>query len=77
MVNSPTSKMKPIGITELKPGDIVVYNKGNAGHTGIYAGDGEFIHAAGRDYGIVKGKSNSLSNSGNGLVYYRYAGIDD
>jgi hypothetical protein len=77
MVNSPTSKMRPIGITELKPGDIVVYNKGNAGHTGIYAGDGEFIHAAGKDYGIVKGKSKSLSNSANGLVYYRYAGIDD
>ncbi len=38
-----------VGITGLRPGDIV----GRSGHVGIYIGDGYFVHAAETSTGVV------------------------
>ena len=41
----------------LKPGDIVLFNKtstaGKASHAGIYIGNGKFIHAANSRSGVI------------------------
>lgn len=44
-----------------QPGDVVV----NSGHTGIYIGDGQMIHAADENTGVVVGKVQS------GMIYVR------
>ena len=40
-------------------GKMAILYRRNAGHTGIYTGDGNVIHAKGIDYGIVKESFNS------------------
>ena len=50
---------------KLKPGDLVLFrdpsiNKAAASHTGIYVGDGQFIHASSRGGGV---KYNSLNDT--------------
>ncbi len=48
----------------LKPGDLILfYNeaKTKIGHTGIYIGNGEFIHAANPERGVVCDNLNTLS----------------
>lgn len=35
---------EPVSMDDLQPGDVVFYNGGN--HAGIYAGDGQIIHAS-------------------------------
>jgi cell wall-associated NlpC family hydrolase len=45
-----------IGSDDLEPGDIVVFaNTYRAGlsHTGIYIGDGQFVHAADEQHGVL------------------------
>lgn len=49
---------------ELKPGDLVLfYNdaKTKIGHTGVYVGNGEFIHAANPERGVVYDNLNTVS----------------
>jgi cell wall-associated NlpC family hydrolase len=46
----------PVGPEDLQPGDVVVFaNTYRAGlsHTGIYVGDGKFVHAADERHGVV------------------------
>ena len=49
-------------VSDPQPGDIAV----NAGHTGIYIGDGKMIHAADESTGVVIGDVQS------GMIYVRY-----
>ena len=47
----------PISKENLQPGDLLLfsyYGSDSIGHTGIYIGDGQFIHAANSSRGIVK-----------------------
>ena len=47
----------PINKEELQPGDLLLfsyYGSDSIGHTGIYIGDGQFIHAANSSRGVVK-----------------------
>lgn len=49
---------------DLEPGDIIFFNergRGRVSHTGIYIGDGEFIHSASRHSGGVR--VDSLTDS--------------
>lgn len=49
---------------DLKPGDLVLfYNdaKTKIGHTGVYVGNGEFIHAANPERGVVYDNLNTVS----------------
>lgn len=49
---------------DLEPGDIIFFNergRGRVSHTGIYIGDGEFIHSASRHSGGVR--VDSLNDS--------------
>ena len=49
---------------ELQPGDLVLfYNDGKTkiGHTGIYVGNGDFIHAANSKRGVVYDNINTVS----------------
>lgn len=46
----------PISKEELQPGDLVLfsyYGSSSIGHSGIYIGDGQFIHAANSKRGVV------------------------
>jgi cell wall-associated NlpC family hydrolase len=36
---------RPVGINDLRPGDIVAFRLNGAYHTGIYSGNGRFIHS--------------------------------
>ena len=47
-----------------QPGDIAV----NSGHTGVYIGDGQMIHAATYGVGVIVGPVQS------GMIFVRYAG---
>ncbi len=48
-------------VSDPQPGDICV----NAGHTGIYIGNGQMIHAADENTGVV------IGNVQNGMIYVR------
>ena len=46
----------PISKEELQPGDLVLfsyYGSDSIGHSGIYIGDGNFVHAANSNRGVV------------------------
>lgn len=46
----------PVSRENLQPGDLVYFNNGaggSIGHVGIYVGNGQFIHAANANRGIV------------------------
>ena len=49
-------------VSDPQPGDVCV----NAGHCGIYIGDGMMIHAADYGIGVIKGPVQS------GMIYVRY-----
>ena len=52
-----------VGADDLQPGDVLVFaNTYRAGlsHTGIYIGDGQFVHAADERHGVIV---SALSNS--------------
>ena len=49
-------------VSDPQPGDVCV----NAGHTGIYIGNGQMIHAADESTGVVIGNVQS------GMIYVRY-----
>ena len=49
-------------VSDPQPGDVCV----NAGHTGIYIGGGQMIHAASPSEGIIVGPVQS------GMIYVRY-----
>ncbi len=58
-----------ISASELKPGDIGLKHKNSAdNHTGIYAGNGMWYHAANSKSDLVRSKYNSFT------VYLRYIG---
>lgn len=47
-----TSSINLASGANLKPGDILMYHKnGNVGHTALYAGQGQIVHARGQSYG--------------------------
>lgn len=43
-----------VSLSALKPGDLVFDKTSEAGHVGVYVGDGKVIESRGRDYGVVK-----------------------
>ena len=50
------SACEKIKKTELKPGDLVFHSSGGrVVHVGVFVGDGKYIEAKGRDYGVVCG----------------------
>lgn len=52
-----SSKLKRVSLSELQPGDILLRRSGNSGHTGIYIGAGQYIHAP-HTGDVVKVSSN-------------------
>lgn len=53
-----------------KPGDIAVIDNGSgSGHTGIYIGDGQMVHAAGTGIGVIIGPVQA------GMKYVVYEGL--
>ena len=51
-----------VAMQDLKPGDLILFydeGKTKIGHTGIYIGDGNFIHAANADRGVVTDNLNT------------------
>ena len=54
-----------IPLSEIQPGDVLHRFAGelgkSTGHVAIYLGNGEYIHAAGKDYGVIKGSSINSS----------------
>lgn len=63
-----------ISEAELQPGDIGLKRRGgssgdNYNHTGIYAGNGQWFHAAGSKSGVIRG------NYSNFTIYLRYKGV--
>ena len=50
----------PVSMSELQPGDIVIFNKGNsskrATHVGLYIGNNQFIHASTAKVGVIISK---------------------
>lgn len=50
---------KPVSLDEIKPGDIVIYerNKQGIGHVAIYAGDGKIVEAQSKMAGITDNRS--------------------
>ena len=55
--------------SELKPGDIGLKHKNSgSNHTGIYAGNGMWLHAANSTSGLIKSNYKSFT------VYLRYVG---
>ena len=59
----------PVSMSELQPGDIVIFKKGNsssrATHVGLYIGNNQFIHASTPTKGVIISKmSDSYYTSG-------------
>lgn len=59
----------PVSMSELQPGDIVIFRKGNsskkATHVGLYIGNNQFIHASTPTKGVIISKmSDSYYTSG-------------
>ena len=59
----------PVSMSELQPGDIVIFRKGNsskrATHVGLYIGDNQFIHASTPTKGVIISKmSDSYYTAG-------------
>ena len=53
---------KPVSRNNLQPGDIIFFGNGDSiSHTGIYIGNGKFLHSSG-------GKNNTKENKGKGVV---------
>jgi cell wall-associated NlpC family hydrolase len=53
---------QPVERADLQPGDLVFFRDTNGSgisHVGIYAGDGQFIHAASERYGIIVSRLDS------------------
>ncbi len=50
----------PVSMSELQPGDIVIFKKGNANtratHVGLYIGNNQFIHASTAKVGVIISK---------------------
>lgn len=53
-------------VSNPQPGDICVIHDGNNQHTGIYIGNGQMIHAADENSGVI------ISNVQDGMIYVRY-----
>lgn len=69
------SKFIEISEDELQPGDIGLKrtggsSDGNYNHTGIYAGNGYWFHAASSKKGIIRSKYKSFK------IYLRYVGVE-
>ncbi len=66
------TKFEEISEEELQPGDIGLKFRGSRvdenNHTGIYAGNGNWIHAAGAESGVVNSKYKGFT------IYVRYVG---
>ena len=47
---------RPVGKEEIKPGDLLMYKRGNRGgtHVGIYVGDGKYIHSPSRGKTVME-----------------------
>ncbi|MFI6868309.1 NlpC/P60 family protein [Nocardia sp. NPDC050406] len=52
----------PVGLDELRPGDLVSFYDG--GHSAIYAGDGQIIHASTYGVGVTESDLGSMPVSG-------------
>ncbi|WP_024800656.1 NlpC/P60 family protein [Nocardia sp. BMG51109] len=52
----------PVGLDELEPGDLVSFYGG--GHSAIYAGDGQVIHAGTNSTGVVRTDLSEMPASG-------------
>jgi cell wall-associated NlpC family hydrolase len=53
---------RPVERADLQPGDLVFFRGADGSdisHVGIYAGDGQFIHAASERYGIIVSRLDS------------------
>lgn len=53
-----------IGRENIEPGDLILFydeGKSKIGHTGIYIGDGNFVHAANASRGVVTDNLNTNS----------------
>ncbi|MCH5167613.1 MAG: C40 family peptidase [Erysipelotrichales bacterium] len=64
-----------ISESELQPGDIGLKRTGgsdgdNYNHTGIYAGNGQWFHAAGSKTGVVRGNYSGFT------IFLRYKGVE-
>lgn len=66
------TKFQEIDESELQPGDIGLKFRGSkvgvTNHTGIYAGNGNWIHAAGSEYGVINSKYQNFT------IFVRYVG---
>ncbi|MDE5630443.1 MAG: C40 family peptidase [Bacilli bacterium] len=66
------SKFQEIDESELQPGDIGLKFRGSkvnvTNHTGIYAGNGNWIHAAGAKQGVINSKYKNFT------IFLRYVG---
>lgn len=72
MVSSIGGVFEEISASELQPGDIGLKHKNSGGnHTGIYAGNGMWFHAANSNSGIIRSKYNGFT------VFLRYKGVDE
>ncbi|MGL4208631.1 MAG: C40 family peptidase [Candidatus Adiutrix sp.] len=52
---------QPVGIEELRPGDLVFFGKKRVSHVGIYTGDNKYIHSPRRGKSIQESKLTDRS----------------